>query len=349
MRPVAWIRCAALAGTIALLLPGVVAFGQEVRTLAEVMSGTNLRLTMKPADLPDTYKPVRLKSGSAGGGGLMDMFSAMLSPVAMILGSGQDVEGATLMGVADLSWTDGSVVKVQGKDFIVTYKWNLDLNAMSLQSKAEDQEKAKSDALKNMELSLTLVSVDGLTSITPVANFTKADLLKVMEMPIKAKPAEPATPPATLGDAVEMAPADAVDTGDPRLSALKELGTGMMMYVADYDDVFPYAQSTKGAQHASEPYYRTADCWKSQNPAGGQMLYNVSIGGTRQSEIPNLPMIVLFYDSKQWPDGSRGVVFADGHVSLLSDAEWKQVEPSLKSKLPKVGKPLPANYGLGGL
>lgn len=349
MRLVAWTRCVTFFAVSLLTVPGSSVFAQDVRSLADVIGGTGLKLAIKPGELPDTYKPVRFKAaGASGGGGIMDMFSAMMSPVAMILGGDQDTQGATLLGVADLSWTQGDIVRIQGKDFIVTYKWNLDLNSMAMQSKSEDPEKAKSEALKNIELTLTLQSVDSLATIMPVSNFTKADLIRIIETPIKKKEdpglATPALPEA--GEASE--PAEVFSAGNPQLDNLKSLGTGMMMYVADYDDVFPYAQSTKGAQHASMPYYQSEECWRSLNPNGGQILYNVAIGGVSASSLQNPSTVVLFYETKNWPDGKRGVVFADGHVSLLTDDEWKKVEPSLKIKLTKIGKPLPLNYGLGG-
>ena len=303
---------------------------------------------MRPKDMPADYKPVRIKVAGSGGGGLMDMMGAMMSPFAMLMGgTSTDPDGAMLMTVADVNWTKGDIIKVQGKDFLVTYKWNLDLAQMAAEDKGKDPAVAKSDAIKAMELSLALLAVDGMTSISPVTNFTRDDLVKFLDKPFvpavqESTPFDETRPQAT--DA--PAPPEGTSEQMQGLSHAKQAGLGLMIYLADYDDVFPYAQSTKAVQYVTYPYVKTMDVWKTQNPQGSQLLYNISLGGSSATEIESPSATVMFYESRPWSDGRRIVVFADGHVRLCDSGTWEEHKATLGLKLRKVAKPLPLNHGM---
>lgn len=349
MRRDPWTRFAALLGVAALLAPSTVAIAQEAKTIADIIAGKTVPLSMKPVDMPADFKPVRFKTGGSGGGGIMDMFSAMLSPMTAMMGgagNSQDKQGAMLMNLMDISWTKGDVVKVQGKDFIITYKWNVDLMQLSSQSKATDPEQDKADVIKNIELTLSLVAVDGLTNITPVTNFTRDDLIKFVQTPfVPAEGARPAEPPmaeeaATAVDA--PSPSDAKST---TIENLRNIALATTMYCTDYDDIYPYAQSTKAVQYVTYPYSRNANVWTTLNPSGGRFLFNMALGGASSSAVENPDKTILFYESNAWPDGRRAVAFADTHVKFLSQEEWAAVEPSLRLKLKKSAKPLPLKYG----
>lgn len=347
MKARTWIRLAALVGAFAVLLPGVMAVAQEVKSVADVIFGKAFPLSMKPADIPAEFRPVKLKVAGSGGGGLLDIMGTMMMPFMMMGGaSSQNAEGSEIMSLMDMSWTKGDVVRMQGKDFIVTYKWNLDLMQAMAKPAAEPSAETKpGDVVKAMELTLTLVAVDGLTSISPVNGFTKDDLLKLIDRLSKPKPDEPAAAPDEPEGAatVETGPGD---QGAQALSNVKQIALGMMMYISDNDDLFPYAQSTKAVQYVTYPYLKNFDVWKTNNPNGSQFYFNMAVAGVSASDIQKPAETVLFYESATRPDGRRTVAFTDGHAKLVSEAEWAKLQPTLKLKLKKSVKPLPANYGM---
>lgn len=343
-------RAASLAGVVALMLPSALAFAQEAMSFAELLAGKKVALKMSPKDLPDDFKPVKLKVAGSGGGGLMDMIGSMFGPFAAMMGAGSsssDKEGAMVMKLLDTYWTKGDIVRVQGKDYVVAYKWNLDLTDVEGSAPGTDPGKSKHDALQAMVLSLSLVAVDSITSIAPVADMTKQDLIKFLETPY-TPPAE--TTPPEAGAAV---PADSEETTvDPSsdqgktLAGLKQVSVAITMYVADYDDVYPAAQSTKAVQYVTFPYCKNFDVWRSYNPNSTRFLFNMAISGVSLASIEEPADLIMFYEERPWPNGDRAVAFCDGHVKMVTKEEWSGLESGLRLKLPKSAKPFPMNYGL---
>jgi len=118
------------------------------------------------------------------------------------------------------------------------------------------------------------------------------------------------------------------------------------MYASDYDDVMPYAQSTATVKYVTWPYLKNAESWKSHNPAGSKFYFNMALAGSSLIDVESPAETVMFYESTAWEDGSRCVAFADGHVKMVSAEDWTMLSETLRLKLPKHGKPLPANYGI---
>jgi prepilin-type processing-associated H-X9-DG protein len=84
---------------------------------------------------------------------------------------------------------------------------------------------------------------------------------------------------------------------------------------------------------------------ESSNPRGGEFLFNLHLGGVNLDKLgANKKTAILFYDSKAWPDGSRTVAYADGHVAQVSRPKWRLVRKSLRTRYPREArKPLPGS------
>jgi hypothetical protein len=106
------------------------------------------------------------------------------------------------------------------------------------------------------------------------------------------------------------------------LSNAKQVAVGMMLYSNDYDDLFPHAQSTAQAQEEVYPYLKNASLWKSDNPNGGRLLYNTTLSGVSQTQLPFPAETLLIWDEMPWPDGRRVVAYADGHAKIVTADEW---------------------------
>ncbi len=49
----------------------------------------------------------------------------------------------------------------------------------------------------------------------------------------------------------------------------------------------------------------------------------------------------MIYESEEWPDGKRGVAFTDGHAKFVTKEKWEAMQPLLKLKMKRYGKPIP--------
>jgi prepilin-type processing-associated H-X9-DG protein len=125
----------------------------------------------------------------------------------------------------------------------------------------------------------------------------------------------------------------------------KQIALGTIMYATDYDDVLPYAQSTRAVAYVTEPYMKNRGLWRTLNPNGGKVQFNLAVGGVALGTIQNPADIPLFSESAFWPDGARVVAFVDGHVRAVAKSDWPKIQKALAKTHKRSAKPLPANYG----
>lgn len=125
----------------------------------------------------------------------------------------------------------------------------------------------------------------------------------------------------------------------------REITLGMLMYVSDYDDVFPYPQDSKTAMVVTWPYVKSPSYFKTLNPAGGEFVFNLKIGGVDLNTISNPSKTPVYTESKAWPDGSKVVSYADAKVRSEAAVNWPVVAKALAQSFKRAAKkPFPANY-----
>ena len=306
-----------------LLSPSALLPAQD---LDSVLKGGNLPQKIKAADLPETMRAMKITFEKQGGGG--DLFSMLMNPMIMMMGafgamgsgesrpeSAQDAAGFAFFDRLGVSWTDGKTVKMYDQEFLVTYGVQINM--------AEAMKSKNPPDLSKEDLVLTLINTKSIVSITPRLDLTKEAWLK---------PAPP-IPPDSRSDKVA------------NQSNLKQLGLAMLMYCADYDDEVPYVQATKGAYEVIYPYVKNVSIFKSTNPNSPEFRLNMAVAGVNSMEIRNPAEMPMFYDAQPWPDGTRCIVYMDGHSKYVTAEEWQAVEPMLSAKLPRKGRPLPATLG----
>ena len=323
-------------GIVGLLLaPYAAIFAQGLSTKDLVKGNygtyaTSLKLDALPAD----YSAVKIASSV----GSNDGSNSFMSLIAM---SVRGNTGGTDMKykLMDCSWTNGDTVHALNKDFLVTYKLDLELSSFM---RGFGQPGMDTSTQSNLppQLKVSLVALDSIQSVTPCPEFTKDVLVKTFRN-------------MASGDAMDTAPAMPAQGGPDQgtrisvtLSNAKQASLALMMYGNDYDDSLPYAQSTKAVQFVTFPYSKTSSIWKSLNPNGGQLVFNMGISGALMASVPDPANTVMLYDSQPWPDGRRVVGFCDGHAKIVGLAEWKQLWAKAKpTGIKRVKKPLPTNYG----
>jgi len=182
-----------------------------------------------------------------------------------------------------------------------------------------------------------------IVTTPPVAIVPQTQQPAVVSPDINTPVSSPKT--AVKGVATERPVQPAVR--EAALDNARNIASGMLLYSQDYDEVFPYVQSSKGAAYVIYPYVKNINVFKTNNPMrSGDFHFNMSLSGVPISEIANPTEVPLFYDPFAWPDGTYLVTFADSRAKFITAEEWDRVKVNLKLKLKQVGKPLPLTYGL---
>ena len=136
---------------------------------------------------------------------------------------------------------------------------------------------------------------------TPLPDLTRASILAAPEAPVGPSPA----------------------LKSQALSNAKQVALAVLQYSMDYDDVYPLADSTPRAQKIVLPYLKDGRLWTSPQPEGGRLVYNTALSGLASTSLDRIAETPLIWDEKPWPDGSRIVGFADGHVKVARPEDWE--------------------------
>lgn len=300
----------------------------------ELLYGTKLPLHYKLAELPAEFRAVSIKMVGSTSifdalGGMFGMFLGMAKPSESESGAEEGLKALTAL---ESAWTTGETVQMYNHLFLVTYTPNPS-GALGMAPSTDEP-----------ELHLRLVRVDAIQAIAPIPSLRKEDLASAL-----ARMATPSSPTMVEPDLVQTAPEESVAAPatekSATLSHAKQLALAMHLYATDWDDVLPYAQSSKTVRAVIYPYVKNGATFATQNPNGGELVFNLALGGASIASVPTEE--VLLYDSRPWPDGSRVVAYADGRARSLSAREWASAKASLERKFKRIAKkPLPASYGL---
>lgn len=156
-----------------------------------------------------------------------------------------------------------------------------------------------------------------------------------------------AAPPSPTGDAA----------GESRrassTSQLKQIGLAVMMYAQDYDEVLPPMENAATVKRLLLPYVRcdeavfvhplTQKLFQPNPSLSRRPLSSVSVDPktrtlrppvleTRCIDMGELAQVVAFYEARPAPDGTRAVLFLDGHVQVIPEAQWPRLKRA--SKIP---------------
>ena len=136
---------------------------------------------------------------------------------------------------------------------------------------------------------------------------------------------------------------------DDRTVALhhaKYLNTATLMYAADYDGDFFYAQDSATAKNVIQPYLRSKEVSDSPTP-GGQFLFNMNVGGVNISSIESPAETVGWYEVLPNKTDPFAVGYVDGHAKLVQPDGKAKFQSALKKRFPRKDSmhPLPAHAG----
>ncbi|MBE9129767.1 hypothetical protein IQ258_27395 [Coleofasciculus sp. LEGE 07081] len=279
----------------------------------EKFPGTDLPLTMQATDLSADYYPVKLKE--AGTGPLGEYYSQSYFLFEGARGSDSPVI-RLLAELLPISWTKGEQVSVYGQKMLVTYILEPSLDKIA--------ELVEGKGVTMLGLKLKLMNPVEIVSIEPFPEMNKEKFIGALnELQMNAVKATPA----------------AAKTAS--LSNIKQASVSILIYQADYDDIFPYVESTAYLKKVVEPYSRNLEIFKSQNPNGnGEIRYNVGIAGMLATDIDDVVGTPLLFDPTPWPDGTYLVSFTDGHAKFVSADEWSKLQKKMRPPGNRQGKPV---------
>lgn len=206
------------------------------------------------------------------------------------------------MILSTVSYTKNQRVEWNDVEYLVAYR--ADFSNLDAQAKP----------LGDTPMRLTYIDVDSIVEMTPREDL--APKLLLQQVAAQATPRQVDAPQSQT------------------LNNIKQVATGLIIYSADYDDQFPYVTSTADARAVTQPYHRSSEVWKSQNPRGNRILYNTFVGRVPQTAIPNPARVVMVYEEFPWPDGRRAVGFADGHARFVPEAEFQRLLAAFRPKAP---------------
>jgi len=207
--------------------------------------------------------------------------------------------GLTSTGITPL-FTKGETVSVAGETFLIGYHHTLSRGELE----AVMQNGNPSSAIllvqtPDMVLTLSLVNIRLISGLDDVRAFA----------------------PLTPEDAQRQAEAAYQSQS---LSNLKQIGLAMAQYMQDNDEKLPPMKSAAVAKKALFPFIKS-DAVFQQPQTHEPYLPNTSLSGRPLASFQNPATMVVYYEAG--PDGTRGVVFLDGHAKRIHESEW----PALKA------------------
>ncbi|MFZ8827243.1 MAG: hypothetical protein ACO2PK_02385 [Armatimonadota bacterium] len=107
----------------------------------------------------------------------------------------------------------------------------------------------------------------------------------------------------------------------------------LSMYVQDYDERFPPMTVVAETQAVLLPYLRSQDmlfCTVTGQPH----FPNPQLHLKRLRDILQPADTPTFYEALLHPDGTRGMVFVDGHAKFVLPSEWQVLRQRYQLPLP---------------
>jgi len=134
------------------------------------------------------------------------------------------------------------------------------------------------------------------------------------------------------------------------LSNGKQLGTALMMYIQDYDEIMPYP--AKDYKNMIYPYVKDLKVFHSPAAPPDEKVsytFNKNLEGIPQASIASPAETVMLYEGtgakpEYRYEGKTVITFADGHAKLMTSAEVAKLTWSNKNwtrPIAEVTKPKP--------
>jgi hypothetical protein len=216
-------------------------------------------------------------------------------------------------------WTNGKSIRRNGIEYIAAYRAVLPNAGLGLHASIMSTGAVLPAIVLEPKMQLRLINITDIVSVSPRPDLIEKELVDFLE----AKQAANAGKSGLVNVAIEN---------------MKQVMIAIIMYTTDNDDVFPDGHSIGQAEKSVMPYIKSTKAFQTQNPNGGQVLFNVNLAWVPLASLGNLTTVPVFYDSAPWPDGGRAVGFADGHAAYVTADNWNKIQLALDKKYKRAPK-----------
>ena len=191
--------------------------------------------------------------------------------------------------------------------------------------------------LSTQTLSLCLLNVRTIGDLGDIRAFdAKTDLIKVVTAADRERQNQQAL--------AERANLSGVAVNQQVDSDLKQIGLAMLMYIQDYDEKLPPMRSVQRMADIKNEFNTG---WSNAKPSKVQPLLgpylksveifahpttreiyrpNINVSGRTLASLDTAPeQVITFYEASPAPDGTRAVLYLDGHVKRERETDWPAI------------------------
>ncbi len=267
----------------------------ETMTIQEALSGKTLPLSMKLKDLDETWRRVSV-GGAAEASNPTAVYRAMFA--GQMSGSSFYTKGQTI-ALGSETYLVGYTVQSKGADLV---------KLQQLMRRGEPAEPEKPTA--QTTLALALMNLRSINSFTDIKAFSlEAEL----------------TGADAAGSEDEKR---AKEVNEASAKNLGKLAAAVTTYVNERK-VLPLLNDVRTAEQELILYAGNKEVFL-QPETKKPYRPNPAVAGRKLAEFDKPDKVVLFYEAAAAGDGTRGVLFLDGHIDRLIEQQWKKLKETAK-------------------
>ena len=262
----------------------------------ELLSGKIVPLTLKFKDLNEDWRRFAA-SGTVDAGGAAAVYLSML-------GRGGGSSSASF-------YTKGQTITIGSETYLIAYRALMkavDIPALQLaMSRGGGQPPEPERPTTQTTLALALLNLRTTGNFTDVRPFN-------LELEMTGSETAVATDEEKRTQ----------ETSKASMTNLRKLGTALITYERERK-VLPTLTDAKTAQAELELYVANKNVFvhpESKEPYQS----NPALSGKRLSDIAKPEKTVVFYEASAATDGTRGVLYLDGHVERVAEAIWSRLK-----------------------
>ena len=203
-------------------------------------------------------------------------------------------------GTQNTYYTKGETVTLGGEVYLVTYHQKNTIDYIALLKGSGDEPPPAPKLTPDTALSLSLLNLRLAGSLNDIQAFS-------------------------LQAALNPPPPPAPDPKQATVSDMKQLGLAFLQYTQDYDEKLPPLKTAEIAKTALYPYAKSDSVFE-QPQTHALFQPNTSLSGRSLATFNSPSTMVVYYEAAPEDDGLRAVLFLDGHVKRLADADWQRVK-----------------------
>lgn len=227
--------------------------------------------------------------------------------------------GRSMAAINDAYYTHGETIAVGSETFLVSYHYTPTLS--ELNDLSQGKKSLPLPQPPDTLLTLSLINVRQISSLDDV------------------RPNTPEMQDQSLAQAQVQTQKTVEETS---VENLKQIGMALLQYTQDADEDLPPMRTVAEADEAIYPFLKDRTLF--EHP-GTHQLYqtNTSLSQRNLGTFKDPARMVLYFEASPGDDGKRAVLFLDGHVKRIPEAQW----PALKaaSHVPNPPAAMPSKDG----